>query len=67
MASTKIVSADVQVTGTLDMRDFEIVGLNTDVTQYPSDPDMGASKAYVDFVRDGIVSNLPDEVNNGVY
>ena len=68
MASTnKTVSADVLVTGTLDMRQFEIVGLNTDLAQYPVDPDQGASKLYVDTVRDGIVANLPTEVNNGTY
>ncbi len=68
MASTdKTVSADVQVTGTLDMRSFEIIGLNTDLSQYPTEPAQGASKYYVDYVRDGIVANLPDEVNNGTY
>ena len=68
MASTdRTVSADVQVTGTLDMRSYQIIGLNTDLSQYPTEPDEGASKLYVDFVRDGIVANLPDEVNNGLY
>ena len=68
MASTeRTVAADVQVTGTLDMRNYEIIGLNTDLSQYPLEPDEGASKLYVDFVRDGIVANLPDTVNNGLY
>lgn len=67
MASTKTVSADVQVTGTLDMRQFTITGLETDVAVYPSVASDGASKAYVDYVRDGIVASLPTEVNNGEY
>ena len=68
MASiNRTVAADVQVTGTLDMRSFKITGLNTDLSQYPTDADEGASKLYVDTVRDGIVANLPTEVNNGIY
>ena len=68
MASTnKTVSADVLVTGTLDMRQYEILNLNTDLAQYPTEADQGASKLYVDTVRDGIVANLPTEVNNGTY
>ena len=68
MASTnKTVSADVLVTGTLDMRQYEILNLNTDLAQYPTEAVQGASKLYVDTVRDGIVANLPTEVNNGTY
>ncbi len=63
----KTVSANVQVTGTLDMRGYEIIGLNTDLGQYPTEPAQGASKFYVDYVRDGIVATLPNEVNNGTY
>ena len=49
------------------MRSFEIAGLNTDLSQYPTEADEGATKLYVDTVRDGIVANLPTEVNNGTY
>ena len=49
------------------MRSYEIIGLNTDLSQYPTEPDEGASKLYVDYVRDGIIASLPDTVNNGQY
>jgi hypothetical protein len=67
MASTKTVSADVIVTGTLDMRGYTVTGLDPNPLIYPSQPREGASKAYVDYIRDGIVAQLPTEVNNGEY
>ena len=67
MAATKIVSADVQVTGIMDMRQNPIQNLNTNLGLYPTEPHHGASKAYVDSLRDGIVASLPDEVDNGEF
>ena len=67
MASTNEVSADVQVTGTLDMRLNRITGLITNTAIYPTLPDQGASKKYVDEQRDVIIASIPDTVNNGLY
>ena len=66
MANTRVTAADVQITGTLDMRLHEITGLETDLTLYPLSDDQGASKKYVDTVRDDIVAGLVD-VDNGDY
>jgi hypothetical protein len=66
MANTRVTAADVQITGTLDMRLHEITGLETDLTLYPLADDQGASKKYVDTVRDDIVAGLVD-VDNGDY
>ena len=66
MASTRVTAADVQITGTLDMRLHEITGLDTDLTNYPLYDDQGASKKYVDQLRDEVVANLVD-VDNGDY
>lgn len=66
MASTRVTAADVQITGTLDMRLHEITGLDTDLTNYPIYDDQGASKKYVDQLRDEVVANLVD-VDNGDY
>ena len=65
--TTREVAADVQVTGILDMRMNPVQNLNTDLDMYPSQPHHGASKAYVDSLRDDIVSNLPNEVDNGEF
>ena len=67
MATTRVVAADVQVTGTLDMRGNPVQNLLTDLDKYPLEPHHGASKAYVDFLRDNIVVSLPDEVDNGEF
>lgn len=68
MATTDIVSgAQVQVTGTLDMRGNRVTGLNTDVSQYPSTSDEGATKAYVDYQKAQILAALPSTVNNGTF
>ena len=66
MASTRVTAADVQITGTLDMRLHEITGLDTDLQNYPLYDDQGASKRYVDQQRDDIVASLVD-VDNGDY
>ena len=67
MAATRTVAADVQVTGVLDMRQNPIQNLNTNLAIYPTQPHEGASKIYVDTLRDGIVASLPDEVDNGEF
>ena len=70
MATTKIVAADVQVTGTMDMRQNPIQNLNTDLSVYPLQEHHGASKAYVDDLRDTIdteVQNLVNLVDNGDF
>ena len=67
MASTEVTAADVQITGTLDMREYRITGLNTNTSEYPTQPGDGATKKYVDEQRDFIVANLPNEVDNGSF
>lgn len=67
MALSRVTAADVQITGILDMRKFNITGLDTDLTQYPTHDDDGASKKYVDATREAIVANLPDFVDNGDF
>lgn len=67
MASTREVAAEVQVTGILDMRRNPVQNLNTNLSIYPSQPHHGTSKAYVDSLRDDIVNNLPNEVDNGEF
>lgn len=68
MASTDIVlGAQVQITGTLDMRGNRVTGLNTDVSEYPSASDEGATKAYVDYQKAQILASLPSTANNGTY
>jgi len=67
MATTRVSAADVQITGILDMRNNEVVGLETDMTLYPVRDDQGTTKVYVDTVRDEIVSGLPVLVDNGDF
>jgi len=67
MATTRVSAADVQITGVLDMRNHEVRGLNTELTEYPIRDDQGTSKLYVDTVRDEIVANLPVLVDNGDF
>lgn len=68
MASTEFVSgANVQITGTLDMRGNPVTGLNSDVNSYPLSASDGATKAYVDYQRSLIEANLPSLANNGTY
>lgn len=64
---TKTESADVQITGVLDMRMNWITDLETDLAIYPVEPDHGATKKYVDSVRDEIAANLPLNADNGEF
>lgn len=67
MANTRVSGAQVQVTGTLDMRGNRITGLDTDVNVYPNAADEGASKAYVDYQKQQILSQLPALADNGAF
>lgn len=68
MANSEVVSgADVQITGTLDVRGNPVTGLNSDVNQYPLSASDGATKAYVDYQRSLIEAQLPSTANNGTY
>jgi len=67
MATTRVSAADVQITGTLDMRNNQVMGLETDLTLYPVRGDQGTTKIYVDTVRDEIVAGLPVLVDNGDF
>lgn len=68
MASSDIIyGAEFQVTGTLDMRNNRVTGLNTNVAEYPSEADEGATKAYVDYQKAQILAALPANADNGVF
>lgn len=67
MASTKITAADVQITGVLDMRQNPVQNLETDLTLYPTEDHQGATKIYVDTLRDQIIAGLPDVADNEEY
>lgn len=67
MASTKVQADPIQITGLLDMRMHRITGLVTDLTQYPTEDNQGASKKYVDAQRDKIVNGLQGNIDNGDY
>ena len=67
MASTRITAADVQITGTLDMRFNHIENLNTNLMEYPLEDHQGATKKYVDILRDNIIAGLPDLADNGEF
>lgn len=67
MASTKITAADVQITGVLDMRQHAVKNLETDLALYPLEDHQGASKIYVDTLRDQIIAGLPNLADNGDY
>lgn len=67
MATTRVSAADVQITGTLDMRNNQVTGLETDLNLYPIRGDQGTTKVYVDTVRDEIVAGLPVLVDNGDF
>ena len=66
-STTRVTAADVQITGILDMRMNAVTGLETDLRLYPIDAQQGASKKYVDAVRDDIVANLPITADNGTF
>ena len=67
MASTRVQADPVQITGELDMRMHQIVGLETDLALYPLNLDQGASKKYVDAQRDAVQNALMTNIDNGDY
>ena len=67
MASIRVQADPVQITGTLDMRKHQVVGLETDLTLYPLNLDQGASKKYVDAQRDAVQSALEANIDNGSF
>ena len=66
-SSSRTTAADVQISGILDMNGYKITGLETDITKYPLDDSNGASKIYVDSVRDDVVGNLLSLVDGGEF
>ena len=67
MASTRVQAADVQITGVLDMRRHAVKNLETDLTLYPLEDHQGATKIYVDTLRDQIIAGLPALADNEEY
>ena len=67
MASIRVQADPVQITGTLDMRKHQVVGLETDLTLYPLNLDQGASKKYVDAQRDAVQAALEANIDNGIF
>ncbi len=67
MATTRTEAADVQITGVLDMRQNAVKNLETDLTLYPTEDHQGASKIYVDTLRDQIIAGLPALADNEEY
>tara|TARA_R110002012_G_scaffold191489_1_gene359241 strand:+ start:666 stop:869 length:204 start_codon:yes stop_codon:yes gene_type:complete len=67
MASIRVQADPVQITGTLDMRKHQVVGLETDLTLYPLNLDQGASKKYVDAQRDAVQAALEANIDNGSF
>ena len=68
MASIKkVVANDIQISGTLDMREHRITNMVTDLAVYPLEDDQAATKIYVDTIRDEIVAGLPDLIDNGSF
>jgi hypothetical protein len=66
MASTRVTAADVQITGILDMRSYNMTGLDTNLLRYPTAMSDGATKIYVDEQRDVILAKL-DNIDNGSF
>ena len=64
---TKVTAADVQITGVLDMRSYQINGLETDLLMYPTLPDQAVTKKYVDTARAQIIAALPGDIDDGTY
>ena len=67
MASIRVQADPVQITGTLDMRKHQVVGLETDLSLYPLNLDQGASKKYVDAQRDAVQLALEANIDNGSF
>ena len=66
-STTRTTAADVQISGVLDMNGYQITSLDTDLTKYPLADSDGASKLYVDSVRDDVVGNLLSLVDGGEF
>ena len=64
---TRVTAADVQISGVLDMRSYQITGLETDLALYPTEPGQGVTKKYVDAQRDKIIAALPGDIDDGVF
>ena len=68
MASiSRTTAADVQISGVLDMNAYNISNLETDLAVFPLQDSDGASKVYVDSVRDDAVNNLLSLVDGGEF
>ena len=67
MASIRVKADPVQVTGLLDMRNHQVIGLETDLSLYPLNLDQGASKKYVDAQRDAVQAALAANIDNGSF
>ena len=67
MASTRVQAAPIQVTGLLDMRMHRITGLETDLAQYPTQDNQGASKKYVDVKTAEVIDSLRGDIDNGSF
>ena len=68
MASiSRTTAADVQISGVLDMNAYNISNLETDLDVFPLQDSDGASKLYVDTVRDDAVNNLLSLVDGGEF
>ena len=67
MASIRVQADPVQITGTLDMRKHQVVGLETNLSLYPLNDDQGASKKYVDAQRDAVIASLEVNIDNGSF
>jgi len=66
-STTKVTAAGIQITGVLDMNSNYVTGLETDLAVYPTEDSDGASKIYVDTVKDDIVNNLLSLVDGGEF
>ncbi len=66
-STTRTTAADVQISGVLDMNSYQIKKLDTDLATYPLEDSDGASKLYVDSVRDDAVNSLLELVDGGEF
>jgi len=67
MASIRVASDAIQITGSVDMRMHRVSDLETDLSKYPLEEHQGASKKYVDAQRDLIQQGLLTLIDNGGY
>ncbi len=66
-STTKAFAADFQITGVLDMQQNEVTNLETDLAVYPTEVDQGATKIYVDSVKEDLINELLTLADNGSY